>query len=84
MKRLDLVRRLEEEGCVLLRHGSRHDIYHNPLTGHSEPLPRHREIEDKNGREAKKGNGFSNPLSHGPGSPRPYTEATPTRFKYPV
>jgi hypothetical protein len=46
MKRLDLVRRLEEEGCVLLRHGSRHDIYHNPLTGHSEPLPRHREINE--------------------------------------
>jgi mRNA interferase HicA len=46
MKRLDLVRRLEEEGCVLLRHGSRHDIYHNPMTGHSEPLPRHREINE--------------------------------------
>jgi len=46
MKRLDLVRRLEELGCVLLRHGSRHDIYHNPITGHSEPLPRHREINE--------------------------------------
>ena len=46
MKRLDLVRRLEDEGCVLLRHGSRHDIYHNPMTGHSEPLPRHREINE--------------------------------------
>ena len=46
MKRLDLVRRLEEDGCVLLRHGSRHDIYHNPVTGHSEPLPMHREINE--------------------------------------
>lgn len=29
MKRLDLVQRLEQTGCILFRHGSRHDIYHN-------------------------------------------------------
>ena len=46
MKRLDLVRALEQAGCVLLRHGGRHDIYHNPKTGHSEPVPRHREINE--------------------------------------
>ena len=46
MKRLDLVRRLEDMGCVLLRHGSRHDIYHNHITGNSEPVPRHREINE--------------------------------------
>lgn len=46
MKRLDLVRRLDEMGCVLLRHGSRHDIYHNPMTGASEPVLRHREINE--------------------------------------
>lgn len=46
MKRIDLIRRLEEAGCILLRHGSRHDIYHNPTTGYSEPLPRHREINE--------------------------------------
>jgi hypothetical protein len=46
LKRLDLVRRLEESGCVLLRHGSKHDIYHNPQTGRSEPVPRHREINE--------------------------------------
>jgi predicted RNA binding protein YcfA (HicA-like mRNA interferase family) len=33
LKRLDLIRRLEQSGCVLLRHGGRHDIYHNPQTG---------------------------------------------------
>ncbi len=47
MKRLDLVRRLEDMGCKLLRHGGRHDIYHNPITGHSEPIPRHREINER-------------------------------------
>ena len=46
MKRLDLVRKLEECGCVLLRHGGRHDIYHNPKSGRSEPVPRHREINE--------------------------------------
>jgi len=28
VKRLDLIRALEEAGCTLLRHVSRHDIYH--------------------------------------------------------
>ena len=46
MKRLDLIRRLEEAGCVLLRHGAKHDIYHNQSTGRSEPVPRHREINE--------------------------------------
>ncbi|NLN02432.1 MAG: type II toxin-antitoxin system HicA family toxin [Lentisphaerae bacterium] len=46
MKRSDLISRLETMGCVLLRHGGRHDIYHNPETGNSEPVPRHREINE--------------------------------------
>lgn len=46
MKRRDLVKRLEIGGCELLRHGVRHDIYHNPVTGRSEPVPRHREINE--------------------------------------
>ena len=46
MKRLDLIRELEQAGCSLLRHGGRHDIYHNPETGRSEPVPRHREINE--------------------------------------
>jgi len=46
MKRRDLVAELERIGCVLLRNGAKHDIYHNPNTGQSEPLPRHREISE--------------------------------------
>lgn len=46
MKRLDLVRKLEQSGCVLIRHGGGHDIYHNSKTGRSEPVPRHREINE--------------------------------------
>jgi len=46
MKRRDLIRKLEKAGCELLRHGGKHDIYHNPGTGLSEPVPRHREINE--------------------------------------
>ncbi len=44
MKRVDLIRRLEELGCVLVRHGAKHDWYRNPNTGVSQAVPRHREI----------------------------------------
>jgi hypothetical protein len=33
-------------GCVLIRHGSRHDWYRNLETGVSQPVPRHREIKE--------------------------------------
>lgn len=46
MKRRDLVAKLESFGCVLLRHGAKHDIYHQPTTGRSEPVPRHREMNE--------------------------------------
>ena len=46
MKRNELVKKLSQAGCVMLRHGSKHDIYHNPNTENSEPVPRHREINE--------------------------------------
>jgi len=46
VKRRDLVAKLEAAGCELLRHGGSHDIYHNPKTGMSQPVPRHREINE--------------------------------------
>jgi len=46
VKRQDLVSALQQAGCVLLRHGKKHDIYHNPVSGSSEPVPRHREINE--------------------------------------
>ena len=35
MKHRDLVAALERAGCVLLRNGAKHDIYHNPISGKS-------------------------------------------------
>ncbi|MFM8379828.1 MAG: type II toxin-antitoxin system HicA family toxin [Planctomycetia bacterium] len=46
MKRLDLIRTIEAGGCVLVRNGGRHDWYRNPITGVSQPVPRHREIKE--------------------------------------
>lgn len=47
MKRKEFVKYLRKHGCVLHRHGSRHDIYLNPATGQKQPVPRHTEIQDK-------------------------------------
>ncbi len=46
MKRKEFIHELEESGCVLHRHGSRHDIYLNPANGQKSPVPRHTEIKD--------------------------------------
>jgi mRNA interferase HicA len=46
MKRVDLIRQIEDLGCVLIRHGGKHDWYRNPATGVSQPVPRHREIKE--------------------------------------
>jgi len=49
MKRRELVRRLEEMGCVLVRHGGSHDWYTNPVTKKSKPVPRHNENQRASG-----------------------------------
>jgi mRNA interferase HicA len=46
MKRLDLVRLIEKNGAVFIRHGSDHDWYKNLQTGIAESVPRHREIKE--------------------------------------
>ncbi|WP_143755493.1 type II toxin-antitoxin system HicA family toxin [Gloeocapsopsis sp. IPPAS B-1203] len=30
MKRRDLIKKIEEMGCVFIRHGGKHDWYQNP------------------------------------------------------
>jgi predicted RNA binding protein YcfA (HicA-like mRNA interferase family) len=46
MKRVDLIREIERLGCVLIRHGAKHDWYRNANSGMSQPVPRHREINE--------------------------------------
>ncbi len=47
MKRRDLIAQLEHAGCYLIRHGGKYHIYHNPDAGKTEPIPRHREINER-------------------------------------
>jgi predicted RNA binding protein YcfA (HicA-like mRNA interferase family) len=54
MKRSAFVRELEAAGCVLLRHGARHDVYLNPATGQKQPVPRHPEIDNALAKHIKK------------------------------
>ena len=46
MKRIDLIKKLEKEGCLFIRHGGNHDWYQNPKTKVCQPIPRHREINE--------------------------------------
>jgi mRNA interferase HicA len=46
MKRRDLIRKLEEMGCELVRRGGSHDWYTNRKTKQSQPVPRHNEIHE--------------------------------------
>ena len=48
MKRKELIRRLEEAGFVLERHGGEHDIYRRGED--AEAVPRHREINEQTAR----------------------------------
>ena len=46
MKRKDLIRSLQKEGCYLERHGKKHDIYVNPQNNKKAAIPRNSEIKD--------------------------------------
>jgi len=54
MKRNELLKQLKKEGCILLRSGSRHDIFINPKTGQKQPIPRHSEIDNSLANHIKK------------------------------
>jgi hypothetical protein len=47
VKRTALIKKIKVQGCVLIRHGAKHDWYQNPQTGVSQPVPRHREINEQ-------------------------------------
>ena len=46
MKRQELIKKVESMGCILIRHGKKHDWYQNVKTKMSQPIPRHREIKE--------------------------------------
>ena len=46
MKRIDLIRHLEQHGCEFFREGRQHTVYVNRAAQRSSSVPRHREIND--------------------------------------
>lgn len=46
MKRRDVIRHLEQNGCELLREGANHTIYVNRTKGKASSVPRHNEINE--------------------------------------
>jgi mRNA interferase HicA len=46
VKRRDLIRKIEEHGALLIRHGGKHDWHQNPQTRVCQPVPRHTEIKE--------------------------------------
>jgi mRNA interferase HicA len=46
MKRRELLRHLERNGCQLLREGANHTIYVNRQARKASTIPRHREINE--------------------------------------
>ncbi len=46
MKRRDLIRHLEKQGCEMLREGGNHTVYVNRARRKSTAVPRHREVNE--------------------------------------
>ena len=46
MKRVDLLRHVEQEGCEKLREGGNHTVYVNRALRRVSAIPRHRENND--------------------------------------
>ncbi len=46
MKRRELIRHLEDNGCTFLREGKKHTIYVNPSKRKVSSIPRHSEVVD--------------------------------------
>ncbi len=46
MKRTDLIRHIEKNGCEFLREGSKHTVYINRKEKKVSTIPRHKEVND--------------------------------------
>jgi len=53
MKASELTRLAKRGGCHIKRHGADHDIWINPKTGQTAPIPRHKSKEVPTGTAAK-------------------------------
>jgi mRNA interferase HicA len=61
MKRHDLLAHLREHGCLLMREGTRHSVYWNPVTRNTTVVPRHTEIANLLAKKICKDLGIPDP-----------------------
>jgi mRNA interferase HicA len=61
VKRLDLIRHLEQHGCELLREGGNHTIYINRSVKKVSAVPRHRDVIEFTARKICKDLGVPRP-----------------------
>ncbi|MBS1257005.1 MAG: hypothetical protein MAG551_00040 [Candidatus Scalindua arabica] len=61
MKRKDLIRHLEKNGCEFLREGGNHTVYVNRMEKKVSTIPRHREIDKNLAKRICKDLGISKP-----------------------
>jgi mRNA interferase HicA len=62
VKRVDLIRHLEQHGCLLFREGARHSVYYNPAAQRTSTVPRHREVKNPTAIRICKQLGVPDPL----------------------
>ena len=46
MKRKDLIKHLNENGCILKREGGSHSVFYNAANKKTSTVPRHNEVND--------------------------------------
>ncbi|HEX6985942.1 MAG TPA: type II toxin-antitoxin system HicA family toxin [Planctomycetaceae bacterium] len=61
MRRRDLLRHLERNGCGFDREGANDTIDRNPANGRCAPVPRHREIKETVARAIRDQLGIARP-----------------------
>jgi len=62
LKRLDLVRHIEKQGCKFLKEGSKHTLYINPVKNKISSIPRHKEVKNNLCKKICKDLEVSSPL----------------------
>jgi predicted RNA binding protein YcfA (HicA-like mRNA interferase family) len=46
VKRVDLIRHLEANGCMLIREGAKHSVYYNSAAQRTSTVPRNKEVKN--------------------------------------
>ena len=62
MKRRDLIRFIESNGCEFLREGANHTVYVNLVEKKAGTIPRHREIDEYLAKKICRDLGIKKPL----------------------